>query len=125
MVKPAPPPLRYVVLHHTGVQDPHYDLMFEIAPGDALMTWRSAQWPIDAPAPLTRLADHRAAFLDFEGELTAGRGRVSRVESGTYVGQPQWDDPYVLDLVLYGPTRHHFWILCPPGYPDWQAEPGL
>lgn len=76
------PPLRYAILWHDGVPDPHFDLMFETLPGSALATWRSPAWPIDGPTPLTRLKDHRRAYLEFEGEVSGRRGRVTRVAAG-------------------------------------------
>ena len=77
------PPLRYVILWHDGVRDPHFDLMFETLPGSALSTWRSPVWPIKGPTPLTRLREHRREYLEFEGEVSGSRGRVQRVTSGT------------------------------------------
>ena len=73
---------RFVVLEHVwnGV---HWDFMLES--GEVLRTWA-----IDAPIVAGRecnaraLADHRLIYLDFEGELTGGRGRVRRVDEGTY-----------------------------------------
>ena len=76
-------PLRYAILHHTGVAIPHFDLMFETAPGGALATWRSADWPVDSPAVVERLADHRRNYLDYEGPVGDDRGHVSRVIGGT------------------------------------------
>jgi hypothetical protein len=75
--------LRYAILHHTGVPDPHYDLLFETYPGSDLTTWRSRVWPIVRPTTLTRLKAHRPAYLDFEGEVSQRRGRVDRVAGGT------------------------------------------
>lgn len=74
--------LRYVVLHHTGFGQPHYDLMFETAPGSPLATWRSATWP--AVSDLTPLAEHRRAYLDYEGPVSNNRGQVKRVAAGTH-----------------------------------------
>jgi hypothetical protein len=51
----------------------------------ALMTWRSPRWPVDTDTPLVRLADHRLAYLDYQGPISGRRGRVTRVASGTYV----------------------------------------
>jgi hypothetical protein len=79
---PTPPSLRYVVLRHEGIADPHFDLMFETAQGSPLATWRSAAWPIDAETPLVRLGDHRREYLDFEGVLSGDRGHVRRVAAG-------------------------------------------
>jgi hypothetical protein len=77
------PPLRYVILWHDGVAEPHFDLMFETLPGSALATWRSPRWPVEGPTAVTRLKDHRRAYLDYEGELSERRGRVERVAAGT------------------------------------------
>ena len=75
--------LRYVVLRHEGIPDAHFDLMFETEPGSLLQTWRLAEWPVLSLRPATRIRDHRRAFLDFQGDLTGGRGTVVRVDEGT------------------------------------------
>jgi len=75
--------LRYAVLWHHGVEEVHYDLMFETLPRSDLATWRSPVWPIEAATELTRLKDHRRFYLEYEGELTERRGRVDRVAGGT------------------------------------------
>jgi hypothetical protein len=75
---------RFVLLEHcwNGV---HWDLMLESADGRALHTWA-----IDAPVvpgrdlPARPLADHRTAYLDYEGEVSGGRGVVRRVDRGEY-----------------------------------------
>ena len=74
--------MRYVILRHEGIAEPHFDLMFETLPGSALATWRSACWPIQGPTPLHRLTDHRRNFLDFQGEISRHRGWVKRVAAG-------------------------------------------
>jgi hypothetical protein len=73
---------RFVVLEHTwnGV---HWDLMLEV--GDRLRTWA-----IDAPIepgvdlPARDLADHRRAYLDYEGPVSGNRGSVRRVDRGEF-----------------------------------------
>jgi hypothetical protein len=75
--------LRFVILHHEGVDDPHFDIMLETSPASSLATWRSPVWPITEPTSLEQLADHRPDYLEFEGEISGGRGRVRRIESGT------------------------------------------
>ncbi len=77
------PPLRYVILHHTGVSQPHFDIMVETEPGGPLRTWRSAVWPITERPAVVALVDHRAVYLDYEGPVSGGRGEVKRVERGT------------------------------------------
>ena len=72
----------YVILRHEGIEKPHFDLMFQAAPGSMLSTWRAETWPLSAPAPLEKLPDHRNAYLTFEGEISGNRGTVRRVEQG-------------------------------------------
>lgn len=74
--------LRYVVLRHAEVSEPHFDLMFETLPGSMLATWRSESWPIEQRTPLKRLRDHRRLYLEYEGELTDQRGSVYRMAEG-------------------------------------------
>jgi hypothetical protein len=73
---------RFVVLHHSGIDEPHFDLMFDTGPDGPLTTWRSPIWPIDRPTILQRLADHRREYLTYEGEVSDNRGRVDRVAEG-------------------------------------------
>jgi hypothetical protein len=75
--------LRYVVLHHTGIDQPHYDLMFERQPGSMLATVRCSNWPPASATIFERIADHRTSYLDYEGAVSRNRGEVTRVESGT------------------------------------------
>jgi hypothetical protein len=83
-IRPTPPSLRYVVLRHEGIDEPHYDLMFETKPGSALATWRSDKWPIERETALVKVDDHRAAYLEYEGPVSGNRGQVRRVASGYY-----------------------------------------
>ena len=78
-----PGKLRYAVLRHADVDEPHYDLMFETHPGSDLATWRSPVWPIEGEVELTRLRDHRRIYLDYQGELSLNRGTVTRVAEGS------------------------------------------
>ena len=107
--------LRYVVLHHTGIAEPHYDLMFEHAPGSALETFRTRYWPVRAPADLVPLGDHRRDYLDHEGPVGGGRGEVGRVAAGTFrvVSQSQGRRELMLDdfikLVFSRPAGASTW----------------
>jgi hypothetical protein len=76
--------LRYVILHHTGFGEPHFDLMFETSPGSDLLTWRSDAWPIDPQSKLTPIAIHRGTYLDYQGEVSGGRGNVRRIHASTF-----------------------------------------
>ena len=105
-------PLRYVVLRHEGVEEPHFDLMFETSPGSALATWRAPEWPLKTGTPLAHLPDHRPRYLTYEGEVSDDRGWVRRVASGTHqirqdhllLVVTQLEDGTVLRLFRGGPT---------------------
>jgi len=73
---------RFVLLEHIGNRV-HWDFMLET--GEVLRTWA-----IDAPIvagrelPARALADHRKIYLEYEGEISGNRGRVRRVDAGTF-----------------------------------------
>lgn len=77
---------RFVILHHILPADAarrsHYDLMLEH--DGVLLTWALSD-PLEAGVALLaeRLADHRLAYLDYEGEISGGRGSVTRWDRGT------------------------------------------
>lgn len=80
---------RFVVLFHEIPPESgranHWDLMLEY--NGALETWA-----VDAePRPgktvsAIKLPQHRLDYLVFEGEISDGRGRVTRVMEGRYAG---------------------------------------
>lgn len=75
---------RYVVLHHTGWGEDHFDLMVEPSQGAAkLLTWRTQRWPLVDGEILTPLGEHRREYLDYEGPVSGGRGEVRRTAEGT------------------------------------------
>lgn len=82
---------RFVLLYHEcppSLGKPsHWDLMLER--DGVLLTWNLLQlpaaWGGDAAAiEATRIADHRIAYLDYEGPVSDGRGAVTRVDGGEY-----------------------------------------
>ncbi len=90
---------RYVLLRHDCPPDyrngPHWDFMLEH--DGALWTWSLAALPAAwcdqlqfdgdpslATVPAIRLADHRLAFLEYEGPLSGNRGEVRRVAAGEF-----------------------------------------
>jgi len=96
---PDPLPLRYVVLRHEGIPDPHFDLMFETSPGSALATWRVAVWPItEIHTDAVALPDHRREYLDYEGPVSNNRGTVRRIAAGSHTVHS--DHPVLLIVVL-------------------------
>lgn len=109
-----PEPLRYVILHHTGIAEPHYDLMFEREPGGALLTLRSRVWPITVPTDVEPLPDHRRHYLDYEGPVSNRRGVVRRVQSGTYRGDLRSGFPTNATVTLLTPEPTEllvYWII--------------
>jgi hypothetical protein len=76
--------LRYVVLRHEGVDRPHFDLLFETAPGSALAAWRAQHWPVEDGEAVEPLADHRRVYLDYQGPVSGDRGVVRRVHEGRH-----------------------------------------
>lgn len=62
----------------------HYDWMID-AGGDGLTTFRVRE-RLDSPHlaafEAERISDHRRAYLEYEGEISGGRGRVTRVARG-------------------------------------------
>lgn len=56
--------------------------MIESGLDSPLMTWRAIDWPIVAGDILTRIADHRRDYLDYQGPVSGNRGHVQRVATG-------------------------------------------
>jgi len=79
----APMDTAFVIQFHAGFGPDHYDLMIEA--GETLATWRFADPPGGAagPLPCERIADHRRAYLTYEGPVSGGRGTVRIVDRGT------------------------------------------
>jgi hypothetical protein len=52
----------------------------------ALLTWRLDTLPVAGGAPVAaeRLANHRLAYLDYEGPVSGNRGEVRRVDAGEF-----------------------------------------
>lgn len=62
----------------------HWDLLIQVAGQPLLPTWRLAANPLATPGPVPaeRIGDHRPLYLDYEGEISGGRGRVRRLDRG-------------------------------------------
>jgi len=98
--------LRYAILWHTDIEEPHYDLMFETTPGSALSTWRSPIWPITSTTPLQKLRDHRRAFLNFHGSLTGDRGSVIQIATGDCEIQIDEKSGWTISAVTFPAPLH-------------------
>lgn len=90
---------RYVILKHDSPRGLHYDFLLETA--TLLTTWALAE----APAPGCRtsaeqLPDHRRLYLEYEGEISGGRGTVTRWDYGEYIILKR--TPANLELALSG-----------------------
>ena len=97
---PTAPPImpRFVILRHDSPEGVHYDLMLEV--GELLRTWSLPEPPAAGLAiQCRRLADHRSAYLDYEGPISGGRGSVTRWDSGIYELQQQSDTCWAVRLV--------------------------
>ncbi len=78
--------LRMALLRHTLPDGSwHFDWLIEHAAGaERVMTFRAGVRVDEgaAGAEVTRLADHRRVYLEYEGEVSGGRGEVRRVAEG-------------------------------------------
>jgi hypothetical protein len=89
---------RFVILDHDH-PFPHFDLMLES--DGKLRAWRLIGDPSSSrPVPVEPLGDHRIAYLDYEGPVSGGRGRVVRWDSGAY--EIVDESPTELRLALAG-----------------------
>jgi hypothetical protein len=88
---------RFVVLRHDDPRGEHFDLMLEC--GAALKTWALPEPPQPGlEIECTALADHRLAYLEYQGPVSGGRGAVTRWDSGEYAVERQSDSEWVVSL---------------------------
>ena len=81
----AEPVKRFVILHHTGCDQPHWDFLLE--QDASLATWQLYHDPLAEGKEeweLFRIEDHRKFYLDHEGPIAGNRGEVRRVCGGLY-----------------------------------------
>jgi hypothetical protein len=94
---------RWVVLRH---DEPgggfHFDWLLERpwGVGGGLVSFRVGVMPLSAAGDFsaTRMVDHRNVYLEYEGEISGGRGRVSRVAWGSVGGMKEDADRVELSL---------------------------
>jgi hypothetical protein len=73
---------RFVILVHDW-PTPHWDLLLEAGP--VLRAWRLLAEPAQGGVvPAEANDDHRPLYLDYEGPVSGGRGRVRRWDAGTF-----------------------------------------
>ena len=148
---PLPPPhtggetpaTRAVLLRHTPalpLDEPggswwgpaHLDWLIELPHRSDEHRLRAFRVPAASAGPLGTtpfacrpLPDHRAFYLDHEGDLSAGRGRVERLAAGTAIVLHDAPERFEL-LCTLGPLPRR-WLLTPePAAADapapWQAR---
>jgi hypothetical protein len=90
---------RFVILEHDHPVL-HWDLMLEA--GEVLRTWRLGQLPEQPGCYIEAMAlgDHRKMYLDYEGPVSGGRGKVTRWDTGSFTEEA--DSGPGLRLVLAG-----------------------
>jgi hypothetical protein len=79
--------LRYVILLHempaNTARPTHFDLMLE--QNGVLRTWAMTKLPPPGEILVAeQLADHRLAYLEYEGQISGDRGRVTRIAAGHF-----------------------------------------
>jgi len=78
----------FVILQHEMPSDheraSHWDFMLQV--DDHLRTWALDEQPADGTTlNATQLADHRLEYLEYEGPISADRGRVTQWDRGSYL----------------------------------------
>ena len=96
---------RFVILRHDigpgldRTSQSHFDWMFQV--DDRLKTWATAtidRFDRAITMDADRLADHRVAYLEYQGALSGDRGRVTRVRSGQFTIVENRQDRFVATL---------------------------
>ena len=80
----------FVVLWHEcgeangGRAASHWDLMVAVPGEEKLATWQVRMEPRTwgRRVMAERIGDHRRVYLTYEGEISGGRGKVTRVDEG-------------------------------------------
>lgn len=86
--------LRFVILEHTVNGAAHFDLMMEVEGEERLFTLQLKNWP--PPSKFVELEPHRRIYLDYEGEVSGGRGSVKRVMQGEWKPNKSGQSPFFI-----------------------------
>ncbi len=79
----------------------HLDWFFQHAADadESLLTFSTpVEIPTPAEFPATRLPDHRARYLDYDGEIADDRGTVQRLVIGRYRRVDQHDERFTFEV---------------------------
>jgi hypothetical protein len=93
----------FVFLHHQSPTDEHWDVMLET--DSELMTWSippQCSSGASFSCPATPLPPHRKHYLEYEGEVSGNRGKVSRIDTGTY--EQTSPESFILHGTLFAGT---------------------
>jgi len=93
----------FVFLHHQSPTDEHWDVMLET--DSELMTWSippQCSSGTSFSCPATPLPPHRKQYLEYEGEVSGNRGKVSRIDTGTY--EQTSPESFILHGTLFAGT---------------------
>jgi hypothetical protein len=87
---------RFAILAHDHPA-PHWDLFLEA--GAVLRSWRLlAPLAAGLPVPAESAAEHRLAYLEYEGPVSGGRGSVSRLDGGEFGWEADTPDRLLVRL---------------------------
>ncbi len=119
----SPTPRRFAILHHTDYGREHWDLLLET--DETLLTWQLGDSPASAkpwPRDATRIADHRKAYLDYEGPVSGNRGSVKTFDRGklTMISQ---DEGY-LKITITGEVFSGDFVLTQVDESLWELARG-
>jgi hypothetical protein len=92
--------LRFVILHHTGIDAPHFDFLFEMEPDALLTSFRCPTWPPLPGDVWEEMPEHRRDYLEYEGPVSGHRGDVRRIDAGTINHVVLATDPPTLGVAL-------------------------
>ena len=116
---------RFTISRHTGAPDgkDHYDLFLER--GGTLKSWRLRDMDFGDVAPAAVAPDHDLKYLEYEGRLSAGKGSVAVVDTGTWL-EDSWT-PHGIQAALSGRRlKKRIWLGAKPVIKDegwgWSVE---
>jgi hypothetical protein len=87
---------RFTISKHVQADSSHYDLMLE--EGRILKTWQIASVDFSSPQIVRQSPDHRRVYLDYQGQISGGRGWVEIFDTGTYQVEGLKDDLIIFIL---------------------------
>ena len=75
---------RFALLEHSW-NGLHWDFFLERTEGGPLATWAvNSPIVVSQTLPARALDDHRAIYLEYEGDVSGNRGTVRRLDRGNY-----------------------------------------